>query len=83
MNDATKKPVRVNWQNLLTVGSAAVLVGSMIVALGLATGWAIAGALGLGDNGARAAEVICVIVALIGIRAFWRMATRVEPVIER
>lgn len=83
MSDTTKKPGRVNWTNLLTVGSAAVLVGAMILGLGLATGWAIAGALGLGYYGERALEVLFMGIAIAGIVSFWRMATRVEPIIER
>ena len=79
----TKKPGRINWPNLITVGSAAILIGTMIVGLGLATGWALAGMLGLGDIGALVLEVLFVGLAAAGLVAFWRMAVRVEPVVDR
>jgi hypothetical protein len=44
--------MRINWLNLTTVGSAAILVGTMIFGLAYATGWALGGFLGLGDIGA-------------------------------
>ncbi|HEX5778904.1 MAG TPA: hypothetical protein VFY21_08690 [Xanthobacteraceae bacterium] len=83
MSETARKPARINWTNLLTVGSACVLVGAMILGLGLATGWALAGMFGLGDIGAWVLEAFFGGVALVGIVAFWRMAVRVEPVIER
>jgi cation transporter-like permease len=83
MTDTARKPARINWTNLLTVGSASVLVGAMILALGFATGWAVAGALGLGEIGTRIIEAVFVGVAIVGVVSFWRSATRVEPVIER
>jgi hypothetical protein len=83
MNDAKRKPTRINWTNLLTVGSACVLVGAMILALGFSTGWAVAGALGLGEIGTRIIEALFVGIAIVGVVAFWRSATRIEPVIER
>ena len=83
MNETAHKPARINWTNLLTVGSACVLVGAMILALGFSTGWALAGAFGLGDIGTRIIEALFVCVAIVGVVAFWRSATRVEPVVER
>ena len=83
MSETARKPARINWTNLLTVGSACVLVGAMILALGFATGWALAGMFGLGEIGAWVLEVFFGGVALVGLVAFWRMAVRVEPVIER
>ena len=83
MNQATPKQGRIVWPNLITVVSAASLIGTMIVGLGLATAWAISGTLGLGDIGTTILEVLFAGVALVGLVAFWRSATRVEPVIER
>jgi hypothetical protein len=83
MDATTRKPGRINWTNLITVASASILIGTMIVGLGLATAWAIAGALGLGDIGTTVLEAIFAVLALVGLVAFWRSATRVEPVVER
>jgi hypothetical protein len=83
MNATTRKPGRINWTNLITVASASILIGTMIVGLGLATAWAIAGTLGLGDVGTTILEALFAVVALVGLVAFWRTATKVEPVVER
>ena len=83
MNEATKEQGRIVWPNLITVVSAAILIGTMIVGLGLATGWAIAGALGLGEIGTYVIEALFVAVAAVVIVAFWRTASRIEPVVER
>ena len=83
MNQATPKQGRIVWPNLITVVSAAILIGTMIVGLGLATGWAIAGALGLGEIGTYVIEALFVGAAAAVIVAFWRKATTVERVVER
>jgi hypothetical protein len=83
MADAVRKPLRILWANLITVASAAILIGAMVVGLGIATGWAIAGMLGLGDTGTTVIEVLFVGLAAVVIVAFWRLATSIEPVVER
>lgn len=83
MNEATMKQGRIIWPNLITIVSLAILIGTMIVGLGLATGWAIAGALGLGEIGTYVIEALFVVVAAAVIVSFWRLATRIEPVVER
>jgi hypothetical protein len=75
--------MRVNWTNLLTVGSAMILIGTMVVALGLATGWALGGVLGLGDFGSYFFELVFVLLALAAMAAFARSALAVEPIVER
>ena len=78
MTNATQKSGRINWTNLVTVASAAILIGTMIVGLGLATGWAIAGALGLGEIGTYVIEALFVGAAAAVIVAFWQKATSIE-----
>jgi len=75
--------MRIKWSNLLTVGSATILVGSQTVALGILTGWATAGLLGLGDIGAYAFEAAFGGLALAGTIAFTRMAMRAEPLTDQ
>jgi hypothetical protein len=75
--------MRINWPNLTTVGSAAILVGTMIFGLAYATGWALGGFLGLGDLGAYLFEGIFLLIATVGIIAFLRSALKVEPIVER
>ena len=75
--------MHVNWLNLLTVGSAMILVGSMVFAFGLATGWAIGGLLGLGDFGSYFFEAVFVLLASAAMIAFARSATEAEPIFVR
>jgi membrane protein implicated in regulation of membrane protease activity len=77
------RPPRLNWTSLITVVSAAILIATEIIGAGLATGWAIATMLGLGDVGAWALEGLFAIAALAVVVAFVRGATRVEPIVER
>ncbi len=70
---------RFNRDNALTVVSAAILVGTQIIAAALALGWALGGLLGLGH------EVTYALIALslgAGIWMTWRFvanAARAEP----
>jgi uncharacterized membrane protein len=74
---------RVNWTNLITVVSAAILIGTEIVGAGLATGWAIAGLIGAGEIGAWILEGVFACAALVVVYVFVRAAARVEPFTER
>ena len=48
---------RIRWTTLITIVSAAILLGTETVGASLAFGWAMAGWLGLGDIGTRILEV--------------------------
>ena len=73
---------RLNALNAVTVISATILVGVEILVTGVAGGWALAGMFGLGDIGAWILEAAGAALALYFVVAFWRLANRVEPVIE-
>ncbi|MDO8533806.1 MAG: hypothetical protein Q7S17_03580 [Xanthobacteraceae bacterium] len=83
MTESARASGRVNWINLVTVVSAAILIGTEIVGVGLATGWAIAGMFGLGDIGAYVLEALFGLGALAIVVAFVRSASRIEPFVER
>jgi hypothetical protein len=83
MTESARTSGRVNWINLMTVVSAAILIGTEIVGVGLATGWAIAGMFGLGDIGAYVLEALFGLGALAIVIAFVRAAARIEPFVER
>jgi hypothetical protein len=51
-NSSRQTTGSLNWTNIVTVISAAILIGTEIVGAGFATGWAIAGLFGLGNIGA-------------------------------
>ncbi len=77
------KRFRIYWANLLTVGSAAVMVGTMLFGLAYATGWALGGILGLGEVGALFFEIVFALVALAAMIAFLRSAHEAEPIFGR
>jgi hypothetical protein len=83
MNKPTAPGRRINWPSVITVISAAILIGTEIVGTGLATGWAIAGFFGLGDIGAYVLEALFGAGALAVVIAFVRSAARVEPLVDR
>jgi hypothetical protein len=83
MADSKQNQGKIIWPNLVSVVSLAILIGTMIVGLGLATGWAIAGALGLGEIGTYVIEALFVGIAAAAIVALWQKATSVEPVVRR
>ena len=83
MSEGERTYGRVIWLNVITVLSAAILIGTVTVGAGLATGWAVAGLFGLGDIGAYVLEALFGLGALAVIAAFVRAAVRIEPFVER
>ena len=82
MTEEARAYGRVNWLNLMTVISAAILIGTEIIGAGLATGWAIAGLFGLGDIGAYVLEALFALAGLVIVVYFVRAAARIEPFVE-
>jgi hypothetical protein len=83
MTEQARRPARILWANVVTVLSAAVLIGTVIVGTGFATGWAIAGMLGLEEVGTTIVEALFVAAATAVVIAFVRYAMRIEPFVER
>lgn len=83
MSEGTSKSGRILWPNVVTVASAAILIGTVIVGTGLATGWAIAGIFGFAEIGTYVVEALFVGAAVAVVFAFVRAAMRVEPFVER
>lgn len=74
---------KIIWPNLITVMSAAILMGTVVVGMALSTAWAIAGLFGLADIYALALEVLFGAAGFASIVAFVRKASRIEPFFER
>jgi hypothetical protein len=83
MNEQARRPARILWGNTVTVLSAAILIGTVIVGTGFATGWAIAGMLGMDEIGTLVVEALFVAAAAAVVVAFVRFASRIEPFVER
>jgi hypothetical protein len=71
----------IAWQNVITVLSAAVLIGVEVFGAAFAGGWALANLLGLGDYGVYALQVIFFGLGVFVMVAFVRNGMRVEPFI--
>ncbi len=75
---ADKKPI--NRQNLLTIVSVAILVGTELVGVSWAAGWAIGGLLQLPPVISIAIQLICSALGMLGVYYFVRAALKVEPI---
>jgi hypothetical protein len=69
---ASSKPI--NWLNVSTLVSVAILVGTELIGAGFAAGWAIGGLFALGPLFSRALEAALVLLALAGLSYFLRAA---------
>lgn len=74
---------KINWLNVNTVLSAAVLIGAEVFGAAYAGGWAVAMLLGLGDIGIISLRVLFFITGLAVMISFIRQASRVEPFTRR
>lgn len=70
----------LNKRNFFTVLSAAILVGTETVGIGLAAGWAIAGMIGLGTQGTYICEALFGSLGLFALWIFYKKAIQVEPI---
>jgi len=85
MDQTVEKPLnrRINWINVSTVLSAAILIAAEVFGAAFATGWALAGLLNLGDYGLYTLQTVLFLAGAYVMVAFVRNAQRVEPFVER
>ena len=83
MNDAVQRRAKINWSNLVTIVSAAILIGVEVIGIGLATGWALAALFGF----SKTIEAILMGAFALGAGYFtWsfvKNAAKIEPIVER
>jgi hypothetical protein len=81
MDETVQRPAgrRIIWMNVLTVTSAAILIGAEVFGAAFAGGWAIAGLFQLGEYGVYALQLIFFIAGLAVMATFLRAARKVEP----
>ena len=70
---------RIRWQNVLTVVSAAILIGAEVFGAAFAGSWAIASLFALGTLGARILDGLLILCGIAVMAQFIRYAHRVEP----
>jgi hypothetical protein len=74
---------RILWQNVLTVVSAAILIGAEVFGAAFAGGWAVASLMDWGVVGEHILQGIFFIAGVAAMVAFMRNAWRVEPFVTR
>jgi hypothetical protein len=70
---------RIAWQNVLTVISAAILIGAEVFGAAFAGGWAVANLLDLGPYGVHILQGVFFVGGIAVMVAFIRNARQVEP----
>jgi len=75
----TAVPGTVNWSNVLTVGSAAVIIATEAIATGVAAGWAVAGLFNLGDAGEYGLMALFGALGIYASIRYFRTAAKQEP----
>jgi hypothetical protein len=85
MDQTVQKPVnrRINWTNVSTVLSAAVLIGAEVFGAAFAGGWAVAGLFNLGHYGVYVFQALFFLAGIAVMAAFIRNGQRIEPFVER
>jgi len=85
MSPQTSSPAtgRIIWPSVVTVISAAILIGAEVFGAAFAGGWALAILLGLDDTGAHILQAVLFALGVLVMVAFIRAAQRVEPFTRR
>jgi hypothetical protein len=74
---------QIAWGSVVTVLSAAILIGAEVFGAAFAGGWALAILFGLDDTGAHILQAALFGVGVLIMVAFIRAAQRVEPFTRR
>jgi hypothetical protein len=85
MNASTPSsaPRQISWPSVVTVISAAILIGAEVFGAAFAGGWALAILFGLDDTGAHILQGALFIIGVVIMVAFLRNAQRIEPFTRR
>ena len=74
---------QIVWTTVITIISAAILIGAEVFGGAFAGGWALAILLGLNDTGAHILQAVLFGLGVLVMIAFVRAAQRVEPFVKR
>jgi len=78
-----KRTRQIAWPSVITVVSAAILIGAEVFGAAFAGGWALAILNGLDDTGAHILQAVLFAIGVLIMAAFIRAAQRVEPFTRR
>ena len=82
MTDLSKDR-KIVWIHLLTVMSAAILIGAEVFGAAFAGSWALSNLIGLGPTGALILDIVFVLLGVVVMIQFIRAAQKVEPFTSR
>ncbi len=77
------QPRRIYWPSVITVVSAAILIGAEVFGAAFAGGWALAILFGLEGTAATIIQAVLFVLGAIIMVAFVRGAQRIEPFTRR
>lgn len=70
---------QIAWPSVVTVISAAILIGAEVFGGAFAGGWALAILFGLDATGAHIMQALLFVIGVVVMAAFIRGAQRIEP----
>jgi len=73
------KDRRIVWIHVLTVVSAAILIGAEVFGAAFAGSWALSNLMGLGPTWALVLDIVFVLLGAVVMFQFVRAAQKVEP----
>ena len=74
---------QIVWPSVVTVLSAAILIGAEVFGAAFAGGWALAILFGLDNTGTHILQAVLFALGVFVMAAFIRAAQRVEPFVKR
>lgn len=77
------KSRQIAWPSVVTVISAAILIGAEVFGAAFAGGWALAILIGLDNTGAHILQAVLFALGVLIMIAFVRAAQRIEPFTRR
>ena len=79
MNETGQRGRRIIWIHVLTVVSAAILIGAEVFGAAFAAGWAVANMFGLGEYGSHILQALFFLCGVFVMVQFIISARRIEP----
>jgi hypothetical protein len=76
-------PRRIVWPSVVTVISAAILIGAEVFGAAFAGGWALAILFGLDETSSHILQAVLFVIGVVVMFAFIRNAQRIEPFYKR
>ena len=79
MSNTPRKGRQIIWIHVLTVVSAAIMIGAEVFGAAFAAGWAFANLFSLGEYGVHILQALFFALGVAVMISFIRNARRVEP----